>query len=78
MLLRNQFRKHPQAPISVGMMFVALGIVSLRFLHPGPHLSSALTDGVSGFCFGIGIGFLMFGMWAQRRGRPGPDGRAHA
>ncbi len=76
MLLRNQITKHPQAPISVGMSCIALGILSLHFLRPGPHLSPALADGLSGLCYGIGIGCLLVSMQAHRRARPGPDGNA--
>jgi hypothetical protein len=78
MLLRRQIRKHPQAPISVGMLFIALGAFSILFLHPGPHLSPALADGLSGLCYGLGIGCMLVGLVANRRWRQEADGGPHA
>jgi len=53
--------------MSAGLLFVALGAVSLRYLQHATHLSPDLADGISGLCYGLGLGCLLLGISAKRR-----------
>jgi hypothetical protein len=68
----------PQAAISAGMTSVALGIVSLRYLHQVTHLSQAFIDHTAGFFCGAGIGLLILGISVSRGRHLRPDGGTHA
>jgi hypothetical protein len=76
-LLRNRILT-PQAAISAGMMSVALGIVSLRYLHQFTHLSRSFIDHTAGVFCGAGIGLLVLGISLSRGRRSRPDGDSHA
>jgi len=62
------FRTRPDAMISIGMLFVAAGALTLRFLHP-PFISENTANFVSGVFYGAGIGMMLLGLWKRRRGR---------
>jgi hypothetical protein len=48
--------------IRLGMIFLVIASLWRWFVHPGPHLSSNVTDGVAGVLYGISIGCLLTGL----------------
>lgn len=66
--------------IRLGMLFLALAILWRWFVHPRPHFSSNLVDGIAGVFLGISLGCLLTGLRANAlrgvgRGQ-GPEGSA--
>lgn len=61
----NYFRnavKNPQTMIRIGLLFLVLASFARMFLHPGPHFSRGMVDGILGFLYGISIGLLILGL----------------
>jgi hypothetical protein len=73
MLLLNR-PKLPQAMISIGMMLLAIAVMSLRFLHVSADFPPDSVDSVQGILFGISIGMTLLGVILaaalRSRGRP--------
>jgi len=62
------FRTRPDAMISIGMLCVAVGALTLRFLRP-PLVSENTAHFISGIFYGAGIGMMLLGLWKRSRGR---------
>ena len=65
-------RKRPQnwnRVMCVGMFFLVIGALSLRFMSRLPGVSENLADGVTGLFYGLAIGCLLLSlrMRGQRR-----------
>ena len=67
MIVRAQM-KNPTALMSVGMALLAVGIVSLRYVHPSTMPLARIVPMVTGLIYGAAIGCLLLSIWA-RRGR---------
>jgi hypothetical protein len=61
------FRTRPDAMISIGMLCVAVGALTLRFLKP-PLIGEDTANFISGIFYGGGIGLMLLGLWKRRRG----------
>lgn len=55
----NDYRKL----VFFGMLFLVLGNLSIRYLHPMPHFGEGLVDGTRGMLMGVAIGL---NLWAVR------------
>lgn len=62
--------KEPGIQIRIGLAALILASLAKWFLHPGEILSEGWTDGVTGFLYGVSIGFMLLGIW--RKSRAGP------
>ena len=62
------FRTRPDAMISIGMLCVAAGALTLRFLRP-PLIAEDPANFISGIFYGGGIGMMLLGLWKRRSGR---------
>jgi hypothetical protein len=63
MLLRTP----PSAVMRTGMLFLAVGMLSLRFLPRWRGIDTNLADGVSGVLYGMAIAMLLLSVWMRRR-----------
>jgi len=70
MTLRRKL-KEPSFVIRVGMLFLVLANLSLRFFQPSANLSDQVTDGVSGLLFGMAIACMLLGVRMNARRRSG-------
>ncbi|MEO8036037.1 MAG: hypothetical protein ABI837_16495 [Acidobacteriota bacterium] len=62
--------KDPKQIMSLGMMFLPAGLVSLRYLHRLTNLPEDLSDGIAGLFMGLAIGLTLLGVWLNgRQGR---------
>jgi hypothetical protein len=63
MLLRTP----PSVVMRTGMLFLAVGMLSLRFLPRWRGIDTNLADGVSGVLYGMAIAMLLLSVWMRRR-----------
>jgi len=54
--------------IRLGCAAMIAGVAWHRFVHPGPHLSEDLVDGVWGLCYGVSIAAWLRGLRAGGSG----------
>ena len=64
MILRNRLN----APIRLGLVFLAIGNLMHLFLHPSARFGQDAIDGVTGLMLGISIGLMLLGLTRGRRG----------
>jgi hypothetical protein len=62
MTFRN--RKKSNALLATGLLFLSLGGILRIFIPHIPHLKDLYTDGLTGFCYGLGI-VLMLGSFIR-------------
>jgi hypothetical protein len=68
MILRTSL-KNPATLMRVGMALLALGLVSLRFLHPATPGVANVVDGLAGLVYGVAIACLLLSIRLRRGGR---------
>ena len=66
MLLRRYVQDRTTM-MRVGMLFLVVGALSLRFLPRVPGMSEDLADGLSGLFYGLAIGCLLVSLRMRRR-----------
>ena len=63
----------PRCLIVLGTFFLALAMVSLRYLHAATWLSEDAADAVRGVLMGAGIGCNGLAVWMLQRRRANPS-----
>lgn len=60
-------RRIPNQPLMrLGMLFLVLGALSLRYLGRLTHLPEDATDGITGLLYGLAIGCLLVSLRPHR------------
>lgn len=72
MIVSNKW-KNRKTLMFLGMVFLALALISLRPAHGGAILGEGWLDGLRGLLFGMSIGFCLWSVKLARRER-GSDG----
>lgn len=62
---------NPDALISIGMVCLATGLLSQRFLHPASDFWQGVVAGVTGVLIGLSIVCNMRWLVTRRRSKPG-------
>ena len=70
MIFQNRLR-NPRIFMPIGMMCLALALLSQRFLHPATKFGHDWFDGVCGLLFGLSIGMNLMSMVLSARQRRG-------
>ncbi len=58
--------------MKLGLLFMVIAGTSRWFLRLSATLSEQMTDGITGFLYGIAISCLLLGIWRRGRGRSTP------
>ncbi len=66
MFLRGQ-QKDPTTMMRVGLFFLILGALSLRFLSSRHWLPEDLSDGITGLFYGLAIGCILVSLRLRNR-----------
>jgi hypothetical protein len=53
--------------LPVGMLFLILGLLSFRFLHPSAYLSETMVDAIKGFLMGVAIALNLIAVRLNQR-----------
>jgi hypothetical protein len=65
MLLKNATQNRTLM-MRLGLLFLIVGALSLRFLAKVPHVTENLADGLAGLFYGLSIGLLLLSLRSRR------------
>lgn len=65
MCVTSEDSKH-NVLLTVGLLFLTVAEIA-RFIVQRQHLSSGMTDGLTGLAFGVAIGTLLLGVYRKAR-----------
>ncbi len=60
--------QNPKLVLRLGMIFLIIATLALRFLHPTSRFGEGFTDGVKGMLYGLAIGLTLLSVRLRARG----------